>query len=432
MRRGEDGSRSEGLAAVDEANLVLDHAGQVNVFLVAGLLEAGGFVGQDAHIDMAALRAGLENRIAEIPALRRIPVPAGRRHRWVGCPPDLEQQVRLVDAVHGRAGLERLCGDLMTVPLRLDRPPWELLVVPGADGDQLGIVLRIHHAIADGAAAVELVTRLFEHGATSPAAAAVAQPAPPVPHGPPLRPSLGRIAFAIRRILTTVAGRGIGSTVLLGRRSPHRSVAFLDLDLTELASQVRARGATINDALLESACAGYAAAITAAAEPLPAELPVSIPVALARRGTANNQVGVMIVRLPVAMADPEARLLLIAERTAPEKVRAREQGTLEFMRGPRGAAIMDAVARRQHLVAGFMTNVPGPSEELRLAGAPITSLWPVAVLAGNVRLGVAALSYAGRLRCGIHFDSEAVPGAVFAHAMESELMRLAGTSPRPR
>ncbi|WP_286166902.1 hypothetical protein [Arthrobacter sp. AQ5-05] len=32
------------LPAVDEANLVLDHVGQVNVFLIAGLVAPGGFV----------------------------------------------------------------------------------------------------------------------------------------------------------------------------------------------------------------------------------------------------------------------------------------------------------------------------------------------------------------------------------------------------
>jgi hypothetical protein len=85
---------------------------------------------------------------------------------------------------------------------------------------------------------------------------------------------------------------------------------------------------------------------------------------------------------------------------------------------------MDRVARRQHLVGGFVTNVPGPARTLRLAGAPLTAIWPVAVLAANVRLGVAAVSYAGRLSCSVHFDAANVPGAVFARAMTEELVRL--------
>ena len=106
------------------------------------------------------------------------------------------------------------------------------------------------------------------------------------------------------------------------------------------------------------------------------------------------------------------------------EIQARDQGTLEFMRGPIGARIMDRLAQRQHLVGGFVTNVPGPEGTFRLAGAPVVALWPVAVLAGNVRLGVAAVSYAGNLCCGIHFDGSNVPGAAFAHAMSEELARL--------
>lgn len=40
------------LAPADEANLVLDHSGQVNVFLVVGLLAHGGFIGDDGVLDL--------------------------------------------------------------------------------------------------------------------------------------------------------------------------------------------------------------------------------------------------------------------------------------------------------------------------------------------------------------------------------------------
>lgn len=74
----------------------------------------------------------------------------------------------------------------------------------------------------------------------------------------------------------------------------------------------------------------------------------------------------------------------------------------------------------------FITNVPGPVGTFRLAGAPLVAIWPVAVLAANVRLGVAAVSYAGRLHCGIHFDEENVPGATVARARGEGLARLEG------
>ena len=98
----------------------------------------------------------------------------------------------------------------------------------------------------------------------------------------------------------------------------------------------------------------------------------------------------MFVRLPLGEVEPDERVRLIAEQTREWKPRAREQGTLGFMRGPIGARMMDGAARRQRRVAGFVTNVPGPVGTFRLAGAPVVAIWPVAVLAANVRLGVAA------------------------------------------
>ena len=425
------------LAAVDEANLVLDHVGQVNVFLIAGLLAPGGFVGADGRPDLVHLRA--RRCTSGSPRFRRCaacPSPTVGDIAGSRCRSTSNSTSGSIDAVDGVDGLERRCGELMTMPLALDRPPWELLVVPGASAGRMGIVLRIHHAIADGMTAVSIVAAALRAGRTARrglrSAAAPAVMSPPIaPTAPvdrgrdPLR-ALGKIGFGLRRILTTLVGRGIGPTLLLGERSPRRGVAFVDADLEALEAHVRALGATVNDALLASVAAGYVAALSAAGEQLPDDLPVSVPVALRRRGTSANQVGVMLVRLPLAVPEPESRLRLIAARTRKEKGRAREQGTLELMRGPTGARIMDRVAHRQHVVAGFVTNVPGPSGLLRLAGAPVDAIWPVAVLAANVRLGVAAVSYAGRLRCGIHFDEGTVPGAVFADAMREELTRLAG------
>jgi diacylglycerol O-acyltransferase len=418
------------LAPADEANLVLDHAGQVNVFLVAALLAPGGFLAPDGTPDITALRAVLRERIGESPALRKSAVQAGRRHHWIETMPDAEHHIRLVEPVDGLTGLEDRCAELMGRPLAGDRPMWEILVVPGAAAGGLCIVLRIHHAVADGMTAAVIVQRLFDPGEPGegppneqPAPGPAEDPRTP-PRSDPRR-TLRRLRTGLHRIVKTLSGNGVGRTVLLGERSAHHGVAFLRTDIEALEAAVRPRGATVNDALLAASAAGFRSALLAAGEPVPAWLPVSEPVALRRRGTAGNQVGVMLVRLPLGEPRPDERLRLIAEQTRAEKPRARDQGTLEFMRGPAGARIMDHLARRQHLVGGFITNVPGSKGTFRLAGAPVTALWPVAVLAGNVRLGVAAVSYAGDLCCGIHFDASNVPGDAFARAMGEELARLA-------
>ena len=410
------------LAAVDEANIVLDHVGQVNVFLIACVLSPGGFLDADGTPDMVTLRATLRERIAALPALRRAVTGVGRRHGWIDLAPDLEHHIRLVDPVDGLTGLQHTCAQLMNQPLPPDRPLWEILVAPGAAADGVGIVLRIHHAVADGMAAIAIVQRLLDHR-HSPETPLHVSPPPRAPHRGP-RAAWRQVRLGLHRIRKTVRSHDVGPTVLLGERTESRGVVFVEAEVAALAAAARSHGATVNDALLAAIASGFRAALAAAGESIPDHLPVSVPVALPRDGTVGNRVGVMLVQLPLGELAPDERRTRIAAQTREEKVRARDQGTFELMRGPTGARIMDRLARHQRLVAGFVTNVPGPEGTLVLAGAPIAAMWPVAVLAGNVRLGVAAISYNGKLCCGVHFDAAHVPGDAFAAAMADELTRL--------
>ncbi|MCR2800592.1 wax ester/triacylglycerol synthase family O-acyltransferase [Microbacterium sp. zg-Y818] len=410
------------LAPSDRANLIIDRPDQVNVFLVAGLLTPGGFVAPDGSVDMHALRQAVTVRARSIRELRRVVAPRFlRAPAWSEKTPDPQLHIRLLDPIADTADLERVCARLMVTPLARDRPLWEMLILPCRDGVRVGFILRIHHVLADGMTAVDIVRRLLAPADDSPAQSPADGAGAPLPGAAPTGPRSRTAAF--RRFAATLGAHRMPDTVLLGPLGRRRAVAFADADLSALRSHAAARGATVNDALLSVIAAGYHAALVASGEPVPAELAVSVPVALDRHGQASNQVGLMVVPLPLTITDPDKRLTAVATITAREKPAARRQGTLEMMRGPLGARIMVQLAKRQHLVAGFVTNVRGPSGALRLAGAPVTALWPVAVIAGNVRLGVAAVSYAGRLWCGIHFDAEHVAGDVFADAMREALAR---------
>jgi hypothetical protein len=76
--------------------------------------------------------------------------------------------------------------------------------------------------------------------------------------------------------------------VLLGERGPQRAVVFLDAHLAGLRARARPSGATVNDVLLAAVAAGYRETPTEAGEAVLARLPVSVPVALARRGTSAH------------------------------------------------------------------------------------------------------------------------------------------------
>jgi diacylglycerol O-acyltransferase len=155
---------------------------------------------------------------------------------------------------------------------------------------------------------------------------------------------------------------------------------------------------------------------------------VSVPVALLERGRSGNAVGVMLVPLPTGEADAARRLRRVAELSRARKADARSRGSFELTRTRFGARVFVRFVRHQRLIAMFATNVPGPRHPLALAGAPLERAWPLAAIQGNVRLGVAALSYAGVLGCAVHCDADAVSARVFGDALRTELGRIAALS----
>lgn len=66
---------------------------------------------------------------------------------------DLADHVR-VRRLDGRAGAENLlqaCAHLRRHPLDRSRPLWELWLLPGLSDGRVGMFLRLHHVLADGA-----------------------------------------------------------------------------------------------------------------------------------------------------------------------------------------------------------------------------------------------------------------------------------------
>jgi hypothetical protein len=64
---------------------------------------------------------------------------------------------------------------------------------------------------------------------------------------------------------------------------------------------------------------------------------------------------------------------------------------------------------RQRLFNLTVTNVPGPQIPLFLAGRRMTAIYPVVPLSERTALGVAAMSYCGRLCFGLLADYDAMP-----------------------
>ncbi len=144
------------------------------------------------------------------------------------------------------------------------------------------------------------------------------------------------------------------------------------------------------------------------------EVVVSVPVSRRGQGDAaalGNSTGVVPVRVP-AVSDPATRLAaLVAERG---RVRAPGRGgsaalLTPVFRGLAAAGAFQAFVDHQRLVHTFVTNVRGPEQRLRIAGAEVVAVVPVAVNPGNVAVSFDVLSYAGTLVVTLVCDPGLVP-----------------------
>src|SRR5664280_2857322 len=110
--------------------------------------------------------------LVRLPPFRRrvVPVPGGLGHPvWVE-DPEFDLRRHLSRSVLDHPGsdhqLAAAVAAFASIPLLRDRPLWELLVVEGLTGGRIAVVVKIHHAVADGSAAVALLQKVVR-GATA-------------------------------------------------------------------------------------------------------------------------------------------------------------------------------------------------------------------------------------------------------------------------
>jgi WS/DGAT/MGAT family acyltransferase len=423
------------------------------------VLDGDGLLDGDGRLRIERVRAAIGSRLHLGPRFRQRLYRARRGlgpPLWVDASTfDLADHVRVValpppaDEARLLAAVERLRRR------RLDfaRPLWEMCFLPGLADRRVGLFVRMHHAMADGIAAVATLGAFLD-------AAPVAFGAPPpwVPAPAPttrelIVDNLRRRADQLGHTLATLArpvatGRRLRAvlpamravfadqatpvTSLHRRVGPDRAFGLVRARLDEVKAVARGHGATVNDILLAVTAGGLRELLHSRGERVD-DLPVYVPVTLRperdRAQARGNQIGQMIVPLPVGVRDPEGRLRRIAAATAVRKAR-RHPNLGVVLRSP---LVRRALVRTldRHPVSVTTADLPGPPEPLYLAGARILEVFPVLPLIGNVSLGVGALSYAGQFNITVVADRDACPDLeVFTAAAVDELRALTATTGR--
>jgi WS/DGAT/MGAT family acyltransferase len=220
---------------------------------------------------------------------------------------------------------------------------------------------------------------------------------------------------------------------------PHRRYTWVDADLARFKTITSALGGTINEAVLAAVALALGRWMRARGENtegvvLKALVPVSVRAADDHEALGNR---VVFVRapLPVGVRDPvdclaEIHAALDGLRQPGHASAAETVSRLADLTPPAVMAQASRLQVRRRLFNLVVTNVPGPREELFLLGRPLRGLYPVVPLAQGQALGIAVMSYHGRLGFGLLGDFDALPDLddVAAHlaAAIDELARVAG------
>jgi len=156
------------------------------------------------------------------------------------------------------------------------------------------------------------------------------------------------------------------------------------------------------------------------------------------RGVYDNRVSAIFFDLPVDLADPIERLAAVrAEMSRLKGSHEPEAGeVLTSLAGAFPAVTAQATRLAVRLMARMpqrsmntvTTNVPGPPMALYAGGREMLEYLPFVPLGPGVRVGVAILSYHGRISFGVTGDFDNAPDvAVLARGIEAamaELVRL--------
>ena len=442
----------QNLSPVDAAWLRMEDP--TNLMMVTGLLVF------DARVDPRRLRTTLERRLLPIDRFRQrvhesalgIALPQWEEDGNFDLDAHLHRVA--VPAPGDQATLQALVGDLMSTPLDMSKPLWQLHLVEGLRGGGSAILVRIHHCVADGIALVRVLLsltdstpRTYRRLPLRPGTSGDTQPGFTLPLAEitgalrdPLRVmELAQMgisgAATLQRLVTLPADP---PTVLKGRLGVTKRAAWSsNLPLEAIKDAGRRTGGTVNDVLIAAVTGAIRRYLLERGEDVAGlEIRAAVPVNLrSLEGPVElgNQFGLVFLPLPVGVEDPVDRLSELKRRMDEIK------GTPEAMVAFGVLNAIGLVPSRLHgnLVEFFggkatavMTNVPGPREPLFLAGRKITNIMFWVPQSGRLGLGVSILSYAGSVMVGIAADAGLVPDPEkLVSEFEAEL--AAKLKPRP-
>jgi WS/DGAT/MGAT family acyltransferase len=423
--------------------------------------------------DFAAM---IESRLHQVPRYRQklaFPPLAQARPVWVDDPHfNIGYHVRhtALPAPAGDEQLRKLAGRVFSQQLDRSKPLWEIWLVNRVNDDQFALVCKTHHALVDGISGVDIMTVLFDLEADPPER----EPGPPwyprpEPSGATLfgdavierattpfdlaRSAVGAVSdprqagsAAAKTLagLASMVAAGVGGappSPLNTKIGPHRRFAWVASDLDRFKAIKSALGGTVNDVVL--------AVVTGALrdhmlrrgrDPGGVELKAMVPVSIRadeERGALGNRVAAMYAPLPVGISDPLERFKTIHAALGDLKSSGQAVGAERLTQLADFAVptVLNQAARlqsRQRFFNLTVTNVPGPQFPLYMMGRKLEAFYPKVPLVLNTALGIAIMSYDGKLFFGLLGDYDEMADIDdFASDLQAAIAELASSAGVP-
>ena len=353
----------------------------------------------------------------------------------------------------GRDELDRLCAELATERLERDRPLWALTLVHGLAGGRQAIVVRAHHAIMDGVAALNTFLAATTR---EPGAAIATLPALTTPAVTPeaLQRAAERARGATARQLVDFtralsrsrrAARAFGPLPEVPRGLTWRSslnapsagtrvCASANLDLDGVKKVAKATGVTLNGALHAVLTEALREELQERGEKLDRPLIAIFGVAEDRSSTRTQGNGIATARAYLRVDLPSAADRFHATaRSCLLAVELRRRRGFEFSKvaadltGRLMPRVRAGVARVTPRVLNHITtaNVPGPDHLRWLGDVPVVEWISFAVAVAPADVNFTAYTYAGRFTIGLVATPESMPDPKrFLARLEPALARL--------
>jgi len=338
--------------------------------------------------------------------------------------------------------LRELVGRVMSTPLDLERPLWQLYLVEGLERGRHAYISKTHHALVDGVSAVDVGTIMLDpnpEGTEMPIPEERWDPDVPSPELLFVRAATERISTPMRaarkaalgalsmpretagRVMRTAesfAGLAAGGptaprTFLNEEIGRDRRVAFVRTELDALKQARGETGATVNDVILAVATGGLRRLFERRGEAVPDQLVALVPMSIRRSDEhleLGNRIATLMVALPLSEPDPAERLRLVHAETTrvKESEQARAASLVIEATGwtpPTINRVLADVISRQLNWNLVVSNVPGPQMPFYLLGRRMVEVYPVVPLSPQQHaLSIGVVSYDGGVFFGITAD----------------------------